>query len=489
MGAARLRPGPQEEEVEGREADVRREARAGRDASRSRTSRGSSSSRSRRRRAAARSSSGSRTPSSSAARSGSGRSTSPSRWGDRLAIAGPNGSGKTTLLDALLGRLPLAAGARWVGPGVVLGELEQDRARARRAADAARGLPRTSRRGRPARCSRSSASAQTTSCARPPRSHRASARARALALLAARGVNCLVLDEPTNHLDVEAIEELERGLAGYDGTVSSSPTTAASWRPSRPAVPSSCDAGQPRSSRSGTSSSRATCRTRTRAGSRAGSRRSASRCASSRRCPDEIDTVAAFVRAEAPRVDFLLVTGGLGGTPDDLTREAIAAAFGVPQEEVPELAAELRARFTRNPGVRGALGAACLAAAGRSRTRSAARPASCSRTSTSSRACRRRWRRCSRRSRRSSVAAARSRRWRRVYRTYESVIAAALAEAVERWPGVLVGSYPSFGSDGSTVEVVLKSSDADALAAASAWLAASDRRGRRTVGRTPRSRT
>ena len=40
-----------------------------------------------------------------------------------------------------------------------------------------------------------------------------------LALLTARGVNCLVLDEPTNHLDVEAIEELERGLAGYDGTV------------------------------------------------------------------------------------------------------------------------------------------------------------------------------------------------------------------------------------------------------------------------------
>jgi ATPase subunit of ABC transporter with duplicated ATPase domains len=41
----------------------------------------------------------------------------------------------------------------------------------------------------------------------------------ALALLSARGVNCLVLDEPTNHLDVEAIEELERALGGYDGTV------------------------------------------------------------------------------------------------------------------------------------------------------------------------------------------------------------------------------------------------------------------------------
>ena len=65
--------------------------------------------------------------------------------------------------------------------------------------------------------------------------------------------------------------------------------------------------------------------------------------------PDEIEAVAAFVRAEAPRVDFVVVTGGLGGTPRRLTREAVADAFGVPQEEVPELAADLRARFTRDP--------------------------------------------------------------------------------------------------------------------------------------------
>jgi ATPase subunit of ABC transporter with duplicated ATPase domains len=38
-------------------------------------------------------------------------------------------------------------------------------------------------------------------------------------LLAARGVNCLILDEPTNHLDVPAIEELERTLDAFDGTV------------------------------------------------------------------------------------------------------------------------------------------------------------------------------------------------------------------------------------------------------------------------------
>jgi molybdopterin-biosynthesis enzyme MoeA-like protein len=58
-----------------------------------------------------------------------------------------------------------------------------------------------------------------------------------------------------------------------------------------------------------------------------------------------------------------------------------------------------------------------------------------------------------------------------VYRTGESAIAAALVECTERWPGVLVGSYPTFGAEGPTVEVVLKSSDEDALAAAASWLA------------------
>ena len=65
--------------------------------------------------------------------------------------------------------------------------------------------------------------------------------------------------------------------------------------------------------------------------------------------PDKIETVAEFVARERGRVDHLIVTGGLGGTPDDLTREALAAAFGVGQFEVPELAAELRGRFPRHP--------------------------------------------------------------------------------------------------------------------------------------------
>ena len=65
--------------------------------------------------------------------------------------------------------------------------------------------------------------------------------------------------------------------------------------------------------------------------------------------PDEIDGIAAFVREHAAAQDAVVVTGGLGGTPDDLTREAIAAAFGVAQVEQADVAAALRARFTRAP--------------------------------------------------------------------------------------------------------------------------------------------
>jgi ATPase subunit of ABC transporter with duplicated ATPase domains len=40
-----------------------------------------------------------------------------------------------------------------------------------------------------------------------------------LALLMARGANCLVLDEPTNHLDLPAIEQLEQALETWAGTL------------------------------------------------------------------------------------------------------------------------------------------------------------------------------------------------------------------------------------------------------------------------------
>jgi ATPase subunit of ABC transporter with duplicated ATPase domains len=139
-------------------------------------------------------------------------------WGDRVAIAGPNGSGKTTLLEALLGRLPLAAGSRWLGPGVVPGELEQDRA-ALTGPQTLLEVFRDYEEGT-ARTLLAKFGLGADDVLRPAASLSPGERTRAgLALLTARGVNCLVLDEPTNHLDVEAIEELERALSAYDGTV------------------------------------------------------------------------------------------------------------------------------------------------------------------------------------------------------------------------------------------------------------------------------
>jgi ATPase subunit of ABC transporter with duplicated ATPase domains len=141
-------------------------------------------------------------------------------WGDRLAVLGRNGSGKTTLLEALLGRRALAEGSRWIGPGVVLGELSQQRGelahgRLLPAFTEASGL-----NVEDARTLLAKFGLGADDVLREAGSLSPGERTRALvALFAARGVNCLILDEPTNHLDVPAIEELERAVEGFDGTV------------------------------------------------------------------------------------------------------------------------------------------------------------------------------------------------------------------------------------------------------------------------------
>jgi ATPase subunit of ABC transporter with duplicated ATPase domains len=142
-------------------------------------------------------------------------------WGDRLAVLGPNGSGKTTLLRALLGELPLSGGDRWLGPGVRAGLLDQRRSRYGGPEPllpgfmAATGLDRSEARSLLAKFDLGPDHVDRPGAALSP-----GERTRALlAELMATGVNCLVLDEPTNHLDLEAIEQLEAALEGYDGTV------------------------------------------------------------------------------------------------------------------------------------------------------------------------------------------------------------------------------------------------------------------------------
>jgi nicotinamide-nucleotide amidase len=63
--------------------------------------------------------------------------------------------------------------------------------------------------------------------------------------------------------------------------------------------------------------------------------------------PDDLALVTARLREALDAVDLVVATGGLGPTPDDLTREAIAAAVGEEPAVDPELEAWLRALFAR----------------------------------------------------------------------------------------------------------------------------------------------
>ena len=177
--------------------------------------------------------------------------------------------------------------------------------------------------------------------------------------------------------------------------------------------------------------------------------------------PDEIEAVARFIRREAPEVDFVFVTGGLGGTPDDLTREALAAAFDVGQESVPELARdpEYAARWADLPvgsrGLENPLGGApgflienVYVFPGLPAEMMAMFETVVGELATGP-----------------PIDS-----WRRTYSARESEIVEVLAKAGEQFPGLLVGSYPSFGSSGPHVEVVLKSSDPQQLAAATEYV-------------------
>ncbi|RSM36792.1 ABC transporter ATP-binding protein [Amycolatopsis balhimycina DSM 5908] len=143
-------------------------------------------------------------------------------WADKVAITGANGSGKSTLLAALLGRVPPDEGSCALGPGVVVGEVDQARrlflgdvplaeAFAREVPELADAEVRTLLAKFGLKAAHVLRSAATLS---PGERTRA-----ALALLQARGVNLLVLDEPTNHLDLPAIEQLEAALDRYPGTL------------------------------------------------------------------------------------------------------------------------------------------------------------------------------------------------------------------------------------------------------------------------------
>ncbi|UDY23716.1 ABC-F family ATP-binding cassette domain-containing protein [Nocardioides sp. Kera G14] len=148
-------------------------------------------------------------------------------WAEKVAITGPNGAGKSTLLGALLGRIPLDAGDAHLGPGVVVGEIDQARELFEGQDALVDAFQHHATTGDPSamapeevRTLLAKYGLRGDHVVRPAATLSPGERTRAaLALLQARGVNLLVLDEPTNHLDLPAIEQLESALDAYPGTL------------------------------------------------------------------------------------------------------------------------------------------------------------------------------------------------------------------------------------------------------------------------------
>ncbi len=67
--------------------------------------------------------------------------------------------------------------------------------------------------------------------------------------------------------------------------------------------------------------------------------------AEARTVPDVHEEIVAALNALRGRYDYVVTTGGIGPTHDDITADAVAAAFGVELHEHPEIMAMLTERF------------------------------------------------------------------------------------------------------------------------------------------------
>jgi ATPase subunit of ABC transporter with duplicated ATPase domains len=143
------------------------------------------------------------------------------RWQQRIGVIGTNGSGKTSFLELINGSLRPEQGRRQQGSNVYVGYFDQTR-RAYETDDSLLHafMGRAGMTEEDARSQLAKFNLSEKHIIRPARRLSPGERSRAvLAELMARGTNLLLLDEPTNHLDLEAIEELERALQRYDGTL------------------------------------------------------------------------------------------------------------------------------------------------------------------------------------------------------------------------------------------------------------------------------
>ena len=71
-------------------------------------------------------------------------------------------------------------------------------------------------------------------------------------------------------------------------------------------------------------------------------------CVGSLTVDDEPNDIQAALRFATNRAPLVIVTGGLGPTPNDITRETLSAFTGIPLREQPEVLAEMERRFNQS---------------------------------------------------------------------------------------------------------------------------------------------
>jgi len=142
-------------------------------------------------------------------------------WGDRIALIGPNGAGKSTLLKLIAGTLTPEAGAVRLGPAVRITYFDQEQEQLNphltllETITAASELDLKEARNHLGRyLFKGDDVFKRVSELSGGEKNRL-----ALARLALKSGNCLLMDEPTSHLDLPALEEIEKVLAHYPGTL------------------------------------------------------------------------------------------------------------------------------------------------------------------------------------------------------------------------------------------------------------------------------
>ncbi len=143
------------------------------------------------------------------------------KYGDRFHITGKNGTGKTTLLKMLVGDLNVDSGVIERGENLKIGYISQEKWLNRpdknvieEFLDTTKMIEGDARKILNRFRITTEDVKKHTSLLSPGEFSRL-----IIAELVAIKPNCIILDEPSNHLDLEIVEELEKGLTAYKGTL------------------------------------------------------------------------------------------------------------------------------------------------------------------------------------------------------------------------------------------------------------------------------